>query len=221
MRKYHSRETLFCGVSLHFSEYWCNYWNPTVKQINIRYCRFTLLYVFNSFDRFSHLLRCEVALHFINTWDINDLTFNNYLKERLTDVKFVSRVCSRFRQIEIFCHGFLSSDGLLRLFQTSILHLECYFAVHNTNKTCGFKKWVCLGVLFCFLTVGCVKLYFVTELHARSETCINQNFVLCTVSHESHIESWFILSQDGQGTFMIAYMTLCTWQDEVSFSLFT
>ena len=31
-------------------------------------------------DRFSQLLRCEVALHFINTWDINDLPFD-YLKQ--------------------------------------------------------------------------------------------------------------------------------------------
>ena len=26
-------------------------------------------------DRFSQLLRCKVSLYFINTWDINDLTF--------------------------------------------------------------------------------------------------------------------------------------------------
>ena len=32
-------------------------------------------------DRFSQLLRCDVALHFINTWDINDLTFDNYWKK--------------------------------------------------------------------------------------------------------------------------------------------
>ena len=44
-------------------------------------------------DRFSHMLRCKVALHFVNTWDINDLTFNIYWKQRLTDVTFVSRMC--------------------------------------------------------------------------------------------------------------------------------
>ena len=27
-------------------------------------------------DRFSQLLRCDVALHFISTRDINDLTFD-------------------------------------------------------------------------------------------------------------------------------------------------
>ena len=27
-------------------------------------------------DKFLQLLKCEVTLHFINTWDINDLTFN-------------------------------------------------------------------------------------------------------------------------------------------------
>ena len=32
-------------------------------------------------DRFSQLLRCEVALHYINVWDINDLTFNYYWKK--------------------------------------------------------------------------------------------------------------------------------------------
>ena len=32
-------------------------------------------------DRFSQLLRCDVALHFINTWDINDLTVGNYWKK--------------------------------------------------------------------------------------------------------------------------------------------
>ena len=32
-------------------------------------------------DRFSQLLRCEVALHFINTRDINDLTFDYHWKQ--------------------------------------------------------------------------------------------------------------------------------------------
>ena len=32
-------------------------------------------------DRFSQLLRWEVALHFINTWDIDDLTFEYYWKQ--------------------------------------------------------------------------------------------------------------------------------------------
>ena len=32
-------------------------------------------------DRFSLLLRCDVALHFINTWGINDLTFDYYWKQ--------------------------------------------------------------------------------------------------------------------------------------------
>ena len=43
-------------------------WNATVKQI--RHCRFTLLYYL--IHRFSQFLRCEVALHFINTREIND-----------------------------------------------------------------------------------------------------------------------------------------------------
>ena len=30
-----------------------------------------------SIDRFSEMLICEVALHLINTWDINDLTFES------------------------------------------------------------------------------------------------------------------------------------------------
>ena len=32
-------------------------------------------------DRFSHLLGCEVALHFVNTWDINVLTFDYHWKQ--------------------------------------------------------------------------------------------------------------------------------------------
>ena len=32
-------------------------------------------------DRFSHLLRCEVAVHFVNTWDINVLTFDYHWKQ--------------------------------------------------------------------------------------------------------------------------------------------
>ena len=32
-------------------------------------------------DRFSQLLRCEVALHFVNTWDINVLTFDYHWKQ--------------------------------------------------------------------------------------------------------------------------------------------
>ena len=32
-------------------------------------------------DIFSHLLRCEVALHFVNTWDISVLTFDYHWKQ--------------------------------------------------------------------------------------------------------------------------------------------
>ena len=70
LRKYYGRKILFCGASLRFSEYWRNYWNRTVKWI--RYCRFTVSGCMFVIDRF--FLRCEVALHFINTWDINNLT---------------------------------------------------------------------------------------------------------------------------------------------------
>ena len=42
-------------------------------------------------DRFPQLLRCEVALHFINTSDINDSTLNYYW-EHLTLVTYVSRI---------------------------------------------------------------------------------------------------------------------------------
>ena len=34
-------------------------------------------------DRFSQSLRCDVALHFISTRDINDLTFNTRLTLRI------------------------------------------------------------------------------------------------------------------------------------------
>ena len=54
MRKYYSEEMLFCGVLR-------RYVSQNIVAINgtLRLNRFTLLYVF--FDRFSQLLRCEVA----------------------------------------------------------------------------------------------------------------------------------------------------------------
>ena len=46
--------------------------------------------------RISQLLRCEVALHIISTWDIKDLTFDyNWKQLQLppTEVTYVSRMC--------------------------------------------------------------------------------------------------------------------------------
>ena len=98
---------------------------------------------------------------------------------------------SRFRQVESFSYGFLSSAGLLPLFQTSILHLKCYFSVHKRNKTFGFKKWVFLAVLSFFLTVGWVKIYFVTELHARSETMYKSK--LCVMYCITRQPYWMLI----------------------------
>ena len=67
-------EILFCGVLR-------NYVSHNINAI----IRTLLLNRFNIADplccmylivRFSQLLRCEVVFHFINTRDINDLTFN-------------------------------------------------------------------------------------------------------------------------------------------------
>ena len=44
-------------------------------------------------DRFSQLLRCDVALHFISTRDINDLTF---------DTRLTLRVCHRALYLQQF-----------------------------------------------------------------------------------------------------------------------
>ena len=47
----------------------------------LRLIRFTLFNFMFLINRFPQLLRCEVALHFINTWDINDFTFDYYWKQ--------------------------------------------------------------------------------------------------------------------------------------------
>ena len=48
-------------------------------------------------DRFSQLLRCEVALHFMGTWDISDLTLNcfwsNCYFNYSSAVTYVSWMC--------------------------------------------------------------------------------------------------------------------------------
>ena len=44
-------------------------------------------------DRFSQLLRCDVALHFISTRDINDLTF---------DTRLTLRICHRALYLQQF-----------------------------------------------------------------------------------------------------------------------
>ena len=46
-------------------------------------------------DTVSQLLRCEVALYFINTWDINDLTLDYYWKQLKLRVcvTYVPRMC--------------------------------------------------------------------------------------------------------------------------------
>ena len=80
MRKYYSREILFCGVlRCHVSQN-----IVAITFGNLRLNRFTLFYYL--IDRFSQLLRCEVVFHFINTWDIKyPLSCNFYMR---TCIKF-------------------------------------------------------------------------------------------------------------------------------------
>ena len=86
MSKYYSGEILFSGVLRRYVSQ-----NIVAVTVTLRLNRFTLLYVFNGF---SQLLRCEVALHFINTWDINNLTFDRYWKQlQLPDGTYVLRMC--------------------------------------------------------------------------------------------------------------------------------
>ena len=76
MRKYWSGEILFCGVLKRYVSQ-----NIVAITGTLRLNRFTLLESMYLIDRFSQLSRREVALHFINIWDINDLSFDYYWKQ--------------------------------------------------------------------------------------------------------------------------------------------
>ena len=69
-----AEEILFCGLLRHYIAQNIEAITGTL-QLN-RFDIADSLCCMYLIDRFSQLLRCEVALHFINTWDINDLTFN-------------------------------------------------------------------------------------------------------------------------------------------------
>ena len=79
MTKYYSQEILFCGVLRDYVSQ-----NNDVLTETLRLNRFDFadsLCCMYLIDRFSQLLRCEDALHSINTRDINNLTFKYYWKQ--------------------------------------------------------------------------------------------------------------------------------------------
>ena len=73
MRKYYSEEILFCGVLRRYVSQ-----NIVAITGTLRLNRFICCMYLT--DWFSQLLRCDVELHFIDTWDINDLTFDYHWK---------------------------------------------------------------------------------------------------------------------------------------------
>ena len=87
-------------------------------------------------DRFSQLLRCDVALHFISTRDINDLTFDTRLTVRICHrALYLQQFMSiHFHRIEIPYRAFPERVG------PRILSLESVDYFRTSDYLSGRKK---------------------------------------------------------------------------------
>ena len=97
-------------------------------------------------NRFSQLLRCEVALYFISTWDINDLTFNYYWKQLQlypSDVTYVSRMClCVYRSSFVLdCHALILAAFHDHRIESCRLQNSPYFCVFKYARAVKQKVW--------------------------------------------------------------------------------
>ena len=77
-------------------------------------------------DRFSQLIRCLVALHFKNTWDINDLTLK-YYKKATSTTPLTLRTC----------HGCVYTGTFV--LDNHALYLQHFMCIEYRNPMSSFS----------------------------------------------------------------------------------
>ena len=98
-------------------------------------------------DRFSQLLRCEVALHFVNTWDINVLTFDYYWKQLQLPVwidyqaLLLAALHARRIQIPYWAFQELVGSWIISLQSGDYFGTSDYFSRWKTEQSLSAKLW--------------------------------------------------------------------------------
>ena len=96
-------------------------------------------------DRFSHLLRCEVALHFVNTWDINVLTFNYHWKQLQLpvwiDYQALAALHAHRLQIPYWAFQELVVSWILSLESVDYFRTSDYFSGWKKDQSLSAKLW--------------------------------------------------------------------------------
>ena len=124
MRKYYSWEILFCGVLRRYVSQ-----NIGAVTGNLRLNRLT--------DRFSQLLRCEVVLHFINTWDFKYLLSRNFYVRK--------------------CVKFAFANEIKAMYERSLVQLCERKSRNSLNLTFNLNTLYLTSILFTWLKFTCVN----------------------------------------------------------------
>ena len=111
-------------------------------------------------DRFSQLLRCEVVLHFINTWDIKHPLSCNFYVRTCAKFAFANKIETMYERPHVQLCKRESSNSLNLTFNLNTLYLtsinfiyviEIYVRYRAEPKTRQWKSPLTLGTCY-----GCV-----------------------------------------------------------------
>ena len=116
----------FCGfLRLNLSQ------NIVAITGNVRLYRFTLFYVL--IDRFSQLLRCEVVLHFINTWDMKYSLSRNFYVRTCVKFAFANKIKAMYERPHVQLCKRKSRNSLNLTFNLNTL---CLTSIWLSTLTC-------------------------------------------------------------------------------------
>ena len=140
MTKYYSQEILFCGVLRHYVSQ-----NNDVLTGTLRLNRFDFadsLCCMYLIDRISQLLRYEDALHFINTRDINNLTFNYYWKQLQLPVWRYICVTDVFIRIALYLTVTHSTCSTSCPENRKLRRMSSFSGAGRSTNSVAWKRWL-------------------------------------------------------------------------------
>ena len=92
-------------------------------------------------DRFSQLLRCEVVLHFINTWDMKYPLSRNFYVRTCVKFAFANKIKAMYERLHVQLCKRKSRNSLNLTFNLNILCLtSIWFTWLKFALTCGAKN---------------------------------------------------------------------------------
>ena len=132
-------------------------------------------------DRFSQLLRCEVVLHFINTWDIKYPLSRNFYLRTCLKFAFAKKIAAMYERPHVQLCKCKSRNSLNLTFNLDTLYLTSSLFMWLKFAQPKTRQW--RSTLTLRMCHGCVLL---VALNLTIRTLYLQHFM--SIEKKSHIE---------------------------------